>query len=261
MSNSFFRTYTGWNGQLVHPGASAGAGGPGNFRSVGVLGQDSDLDLLDAGLHPWRPGVMRCVLGAGPAAAPPAPLTLAQIRADLAANEGRISHLYLDTKGLVTIGIGTMLPNVAAAQALRFVVRSTQAAATAKEIETDFKAVLAQPAAQLAAKYRAHTLLDMPDDQIDALLDVEINTRQAALRENFAGYDDYPAGAKRALLDMVFNLGMGSASKGNGLLAFKTMKAAIDQRDWKKAAAACHRQGPSEARNQWTRDRFLESAP
>ena len=63
------------------------------------------------------------------------------------------------------------------------------------------------------------------------------------------------------VLGLVFNLGMGSASKNTGLLAFKTMKTAIEASDWKKAAAACHRKGPSEARNNWTRDRFLESAP
>ena len=260
MSDGFLRMYRGWDGNLVHPGSSAGLGGPGSFRNAGLLGSRGDLELMFEDRHPWAPGITQCSLGAS-ASAPPAQLTMAQIRADLSANEGRVNHLYLDTKGLVTVGVGTMLPNVAAAQALSFVVRSTQAAATAKEIETDFNAVLAMTAAQLAAKYRPSTLLDMPETQIDSLLDTEITTREAALKVEFKDYDTYPAGARRALLDMVFNLGMGSASKNTGLLAFKTMKTAIEAGDWKKAAAACHRKGPSEARNNWTRDRFLESAP
>ena len=260
MSDGFSRMYRGWDGQRVHPGSSAGFGGPGNFRNAGVLGSSGDLELMFEDRHPWAPGSTQCILGAG-SSAPPATLTMAQIRADLSANEGRINHLYLDTKGLVTVGVGTMLPNVAAAQALRFVVRSTQAAASAKEIETDFNAVLAMTASQLAAKYRPSTLLDMSEDQIDTLLDSEITTREAGLRVQFKDYDTYPAGARRALIDMVFNLGMGSAAKNTGLLAFKTMKTAIEADDWKKAAAACHRKGPSEERNNWTRDRFLESAP
>jgi GH24 family phage-related lysozyme (muramidase) len=258
MSDAFTRMYTGWTGQWVHPDSSAGFGGPGVFRNAGVLGDWGDLDLIAEGRHPWAPGWIQCSLGAG-AAAPPQMLSMAQVRADLSANEGRVNHMYLDTKGLVTVGVGTMLPDVKAAQALHFLVRSTKAAASAAEIETEFKAVLAQPAGQLAANYT--TLLDMPEDQIDSLLDTEITTREAGLRMQFKGYDGYPASARRALIDMVFNLGMGSASKNTGLLAFKTMKTAIETGDWKKAAASCHRNGPSRSRNDWTRDRFLESAP
>ncbi len=254
------RPYRGWNGQLVHPGSSAGLGGPGNFRGARFLGASDDLELMFEDRHPWSPGPFQCLLGVGVWAAP-TPLSMAQVRTDLSANEGRINHLYLDTQGLITVGVGTMLPNVAAAQALSFVVRATQATATAKEIETDYKAVLAKTAGQLAASYRASTLLDMTETQIDTLLDAEITTRLAHLRAQFKAFDTYPLGARRALIDMEFNLGMGSAEKNTGLLAFKTMKAAIEASDWKKAAASCHRKGPSETRNNWTRDLFLESAP
>ena len=37
--------------------------------------------------------------------------------------EGRIAHMYLDTKGLVTVGVGKMLRNEAAALKLPFVRR------------------------------------------------------------------------------------------------------------------------------------------
>jgi GH24 family phage-related lysozyme (muramidase) len=49
--------------------------------------------------------------------------------------------MYLDTVGKVTIGVGNMLPNVAAAQKLAFVVRTTKKKAIKDQIETDFEAV------------------------------------------------------------------------------------------------------------------------
>ena len=34
MSDGFLRMYRGWDGNLVHPGSSAGLGGPGSFRNA-----------------------------------------------------------------------------------------------------------------------------------------------------------------------------------------------------------------------------------
>jgi GH24 family phage-related lysozyme (muramidase) len=62
----------------------------------------------------------------------------------LVPSEGYVEHMYLDTKGLVTVGIGNMLPSVAAAQALPFVNRSTGNRATADEIAADYASVESQ---------------------------------------------------------------------------------------------------------------------
>jgi GH24 family phage-related lysozyme (muramidase) len=62
-------------------------------------------------------------------------------RKEIKVSEGSIPHMYLDTVGKVTIGVGNMLPNVAAAQKLAFVVRTTKKKAIKDQIETDFEAV------------------------------------------------------------------------------------------------------------------------
>jgi GH24 family phage-related lysozyme (muramidase) len=176
-----------------------------------------------------------------------------EVQADFARWEGKITHMYLDTKGLVTVGIGKMLPNVAAAQALGFVRRSDKATATATEIETDFKEVSKQTKGKLASSYEKYTKLDLPDDAIFDLLKSVVDGFEADLENNFVGYKTYPVAAKRALLDMIYNLGLG------GLLKFKKLKASVEAGDWKKAAEDCHRTGPSDERNDWTRDLFLEA--
>jgi len=168
--------------------------------------------------------------------------------------EGRIAHLYLDTKGLVTVGVGKMLRNEAAALKLPFVRRADGVRATPAEISADFRAVLAQPKGKLAGSYRKFTLLDLPNPAIDDLLKITVDGFEADLRARLPGYATAPAPAKAALLDMAYNLGT------DGLLLYKNLKAAVAKGDWRRAAAECHRNGPSPERNDWTRDQFLAAA-
>jgi GH24 family phage-related lysozyme (muramidase) len=46
------------------------------------------------------------------------------------AGEGNISHMYLDSKGLVTVGVGQMIPEADEATKLSFVERGTAARAS-----------------------------------------------------------------------------------------------------------------------------------
>jgi GH24 family phage-related lysozyme (muramidase) len=185
---------------------------------------------------------------------PSIPLNWDDVKADLEGWEGKVSHMYLDSMGLVTVGIGKMLPNVAAAQKLRFVKRANGVAATAADVATDFKEVSNQTAGKLASSYKKYTQLDLPDDVIYDLLKTVVNGFEANLKTNFKGYNAYPDKAKRALLDMVYNLGSA------GLLKFKQLKKAAESQDWEEAARECHRKKISEKRNNWTRDLFLASA-
>ena len=106
----------------------------------------------------------------------------------------------------------------------------------------------------LAKSYRPFTKLDLTDKAIDDLLLVELEKFDGQLKANFAGYDNYPEPARRALLDMIYNLGL------DGLKQFAKLKKAVEAGNWQAAAAECVRKGPSKERNDWTRDRFLQAA-
>ena len=251
------RYFPGWSDGNVDPRAPGGGGGPGSFRSAMSLGSDIDRELTEGELHPFAPASrFGCVLGSAGTGGAPAKteLPIDQVVADLGYFEGRLSHMYLDTNGYVTVGVGKMLPDSGAAKALAFVVRATAKASTAQEIGADFKKVNEQVAGKLAATYKSSTKLDLPDGEIDRLLKEDVSKFEGLLKDNFSDYETYPVPARRALLDMAFNLGI------TGLLKFKKLKAAAEKGDWDKAAVACHRVGPSEERNEWTRDRFLEAA-
>jgi GH24 family phage-related lysozyme (muramidase) len=177
-----------------------------------------------------------------------------QVVKDLSVFEGRFSYMYLDTVGCVTVGVGKMLPDAAAARKLPFVVRATGSAATADDIASDFASVKKQTAGLLASKYKPFTKIDLPDTEIDKLLLAEAEDFDGQVRRNFSGYDDYPVDARRVILDMAFNLGMG------GLLKFKKFKAAAEAHDWATAAAECKRGGIQQSRNDWAKNLLLEVA-
>ena len=166
--------------------------------------------------------------------------------------EGNIPHMYLDTAGLVTVGIGHMIPNLHWAQQIPFVARATGVPATADEIAADFQAVVAALKGQGMPVYQRITSLDLPAGW--AVADAAQRLRDEylpVLKTQYPEYDTYPQPAQVALLDMIYNLGAG------GLAKFKRLKAAVLAGQWQVAAQDCHRQGIQQWRNDWTTEKFL----
>ena len=162
--------------------------------------------------------------------------------------------MYLDTVGKVTVGVGNMLPNAAAAQELPFVVRATSKKASRDEIKTEFETVSNKPKGLVAHRYKPYTKLDLPDEDIDTLLDARIAAFKRELKLRFPDFDSYPITVQFALTDMAFNLGT------TGLVTkFPSFTKAIRDRDWLKAAGESSRRQVNEHRNETVRD-WLEAA-
>ena len=178
-----------------------------------------------------------------------------QLKQMLIGGEGTLPHMYLDTVGLVTVGVGHMIPNAESAQTLSFVVRADGSPATSDQIAADYASVSRQQKGLLAARYRQFTTLDMTDAAIQDLLSADIASVEAGVRSRFAGYDGYPEPAQDALLDMAFNLGVAGLASH-----FPRLKAAAEAGDWTTCAAQCHRNGISEERNDKTKALFESAA-
>jgi len=170
-------------------------------------------------------------------------------------HEGVVSHMYLDVVGLVTIGVGFMLPNPAAAQALSLIRRDTRAAATSDEKAQDWESVHALRNAMRASTYKKFTQLDMPDAEIDKRLSVLIDDFARNLGGRFLKFDKFPAPAQIGLLDMIYSLG----PKGL-FVGFPNFCAAVDAQDWKKCAKESKRRNVSETRNADLKQLFLNAA-
>jgi GH24 family phage-related lysozyme (muramidase) len=169
--------------------------------------------------------------------------------------EGSIPFMYVDSTGNVTVGVGNMLPNAAAAQKLAFQRRLDARPATAADILADFNNVARQPQGQLASSYRKFTKLDLPETAIDALLQTRVTEFCVDLVAAFPDFQQYPDPVSAALFDMAFNLGM---TKLTG--AFPMFCAAVKRRDWATASAQCHRNGIQADRNTWAKAQFDQAA-
>ena len=177
-----------------------------------------------------------------------------QRRSMIKEGEGSIPHMYLDTRGFVTVAVGQLLKTVEAAQELDFVNRDTGQPAGEAEIAEDYASVKQQEAGKIASQYRQFTKLDMPGPAMDALLDKRIEGFVEGLRRDFPQYDSYPDPAKLGLMDMVFNLGnAGVVNK------FPTFTRAARSQDWATCARECRRVGISDHRNEMTRELFEQA--
>jgi GH24 family phage-related lysozyme (muramidase) len=166
--------------------------------------------------------------------------------------EGSIPWMYLDTRGNVTVGVGLMLPDVAAAQKLPFVM-DTQPA-TEGEITAEFARVAAMPMGRPALFYRHDNAPELPRTEIDSLLRTVLLGFETELRVALPGYDGFADSVKLALLDMAYNLGPASLLHG-----YPNLIRAVNAGNWAQAAAQCFRHGPGAARNQWTQQMFLQN--
>jgi GH24 family phage-related lysozyme (muramidase) len=160
--------------------------------------------------------------------------------------------MYRDTVGKVTVGVGLMLPDAKAAQALPFVVGTH--AATPEEIAAEYARVEAMAMGRASAFYKTPTALVLTQQTIDAKLTSVLAGFEADLKAQFPHYDGLPDGVKMALLDMIYNLGPAGLFKG-----FPHLVAAIQTGAWAQAAQHCMRRGPGTARNDWTREQFLSA--
>lgn len=166
--------------------------------------------------------------------------------------EGCVPWMYRDTVGKVTVGVGLMLPDAKAAQALPFFVGAR--AATAEEIAAEYARVDAMTMGRASSFYKIPTSLELTQQTIDAKLSSVLQGFEADLRTEFPHYDMLPDGIKMALLDMIYNLGPAGLFKG-----FPHLVAAVQTGSWAQAAEHCMRRGPGPARNNWTRQQFLSA--
>ncbi|MDE3103565.1 MAG: hypothetical protein KGK08_00175 [Acidobacteriota bacterium] len=178
---------------------------------------------------------------------------LEQSLAKLKEFEGCIPWMYLDTVGKVTVGVGLMLPDADAAQALPF--HAGDSPAGAQQIAQEFARVAAMPPGKAASAYRVSNSLLLPQPAIDQHLSTVLQHFEAELKTRLPQYDHFPDPVKLALLDMAYNLGPAGLLHG-----FPHLIAAVEQGAWAQAAADCLRHGPSAARNAWTRQQFLLAA-
>ena len=130
-------------------------------------------------------------------------LNLARLKAQLIQDEGNRPHVYKDSKGIKTIGIGCNLE----------------------------RKDMPQRMATLGIDYRAVVSgrLDLTPQQIQALFDEDVNKAIVSSRSLISNFNQLPAQAQEIVVNMMFNM-------GNKLAGFHHFIVALQRRDFKNAA-------------------------
>lgn len=178
------------------------------------------------------------------------------LRHKLGVYEGVIEHMYLDTKGYVTVGVGHLLSTLADAQALAFIIQKNNKPASKEQIKTDYETVKNQVKGLLGSSYKKHTTLKLKKADIDKLTNKHIDVFENELKRLYGSdeFSSFPSEVRLALFDMIFNLGMSNLRN-----KFPTFNKYIKEKSWSEAAEESNRSDISAARNKYVKD-LLEKA-
>lgn len=97
------------------------------------------------------------------------------LRSKMEKYEGKVPHMYLDSKGLVTVGVGHLIIDLGSAQKLSF-KKSNNTAASKEEIKADYDSVKKQPKNRMASFYKKHVALKLSDVDTNKLTNKHIDS-------------------------------------------------------------------------------------
>lgn len=175
--------------------------------------------------------------------------------------EGRHNHMYLDTKGKVTVGVGHLIANrVTVAFVTMYTVKNKlpSAMATLKQKQDEYDAIAKQKKNYKASWYKQHTSLVIKEIDMNAQRKKHIDTFYAELvgmykkSNGYANeFDKFTDEVQKALFDMIFNLGQTKLRT-----IFVKFNEAIKKDKWDDAAKQSNRPDVNAARNTYVKNLF-----
>lgn len=168
--------------------------------------------------------------------------------------EGRCTWLYLDTKGLVTTGVGNLVDDGTPGPAcgLPWVHAAGGRAMLDDVVAAWHKVKAAQSMAPLGGGHFAGlTDIRLLSADVDALVQRKLAQIESVLRGGFPNWDGFPAPAQLAILDMGWNMGPG--------FGFPKFRAYCNAQNWLAASTECQIQGAPPMRNAAHVSLFLAS--
>jgi GH24 family phage-related lysozyme (muramidase) len=158
--------------------------------------------------------------------------------------EGAVAWMYLDLKGLVTVGVGHLLETPEEAATLPFRVRVTGEPASPGLVRADWLRIKNAKPAMLARYYRQFSTTGLSSAAIDQALASNIEIHWHGVLAARPECANFPEPAQQIVAEMAFALGV------SGLLAYKKMLAAMALGDWETAAFESHRSDMLDWRNE-----------
>jgi GH24 family phage-related lysozyme (muramidase) len=183
-------------------------------------------------------------------------LGLDEVCEDLVRWEGKLSYMYLDSRGYVTVGIGNLVSSSGYAKSLGFLNAATHQPAKPEEVEKAFNAVKSTAISKKKAIYRQHPSIELPAEKLAELAKARLTKEFLPnLKKRFPDFDSLPKPARRGLIDMIYNLGVGNfATQFDG--KHSKFGPAVRRHDWDMAGQQCDVSSSRVSRNEWRRAQF-----
>lgn len=174
--------------------------------------------------------------------------------------EGDIAWLYLDTVNKVTVGIGHMIPNAAEMAQIPMMKNGVPASDGEKQAAYATVAKATDRSSRGANAFDELTTLRISEDQSADLFRSKFDSlfgEAVRLFQNVGGgFEAWPKTVQLATFDMAYNLGPYGLYRG-----YPTFRGeGLAKHDWAVCAKECYRNGPGQARNDWTKQQFLDAA-
>ena len=127
--------------------------------------------------------------------------------------EGEVPHMYLDVRGLVTVGNGNLIDTPADAQRLPFRWRDSKRPATQEEIRNEWQSMKSNTPLAKSGFVAAGRVarLELSDKAIGQLVADRLAANERALisAARLTGWNDWPADAQLGLMSMAWAVGVG----------------------------------------------------
>ncbi len=179
-------------------------------------------------------------------------------------HEGIKSNLYLDSKGILTIGIGNNVSKLANFMELNLTDIKDGHTLTAAEKESLFSQIMSDVNSKTFHE-KNYSQYHVAASEIENKFNHQLEQSYRELERKIEGFQTLPIPAQQALLDMQFNMGntafqpSARTVRGHLYLGWPKLFDAINRHDWASAAQESRRKDVQSSRNLWTYNKFIQS--
>ncbi len=169
--------------------------------------------------------------------------------------EGIKQHFYLDSKNILTVGIGQNISELNKFKELNILDTQTGNVLDEPQKEQLYSQIM-QEISDNTFKEKNYSDLEISKNDIYNQFNTMLEKSYNELEQKIENFNDFPISVKRALVDMQFNMGNKKFSDNNWPKLFQ----AIDNRDWRTAGKeARQRKDVQKSRREWTYKMFIDA--
>lgn len=169
--------------------------------------------------------------------------------------EGIKQHFYLDSKNILTVGIGQNISELNKFKELNILDTQTGNVLDEPQKEQLYSQIM-QEISDNTFKEKNYSNLEISKNDIYNQFNTMLEKSYNELEQKIENFNDFPISVKQALVDMQFNMGNKKFSDNNWPKLFQ----AIDNRNWRTAGKeARQRKDVQKSRREWTYKMFIDA--